>query len=136
MGLTARANRSSLETNKIYIWAPPTPAKDPEDTSKSQLDGWTPLATAHVACIDEVDIAHRTVSTVGWHFGLPPKHPQRPRNVGLNMALLSGAAGCLHNRVVAADAIKSGEDMIGELPDGKAMPAPEIEHASIRAGIR
>src|SRR5262249_698482 len=69
------------------------------------------------------------------HFWLPLKHPARPRDVGFNMALLSRAAWCIHDRVIAAAAAESGKDVIGELPDGKALTAPQIEHASKGGGI-
>jgi len=52
------------------------------------------------------------------------------------MTLLSGPTGCVHGRIIAVTAVESGEDMIGELPDGKALAAPQIDHASIGFAIR
>src|SRR5262249_54219743 len=69
------------------------------------------------------------------HFWLPPKHLARPRDVGFDMARLSRAAPRVHDRVSAVPAAESRKDVIGELPDGKALTAPQVEHASIGGGI-
>src|SRR5262249_14975441 len=66
---------------------------------------------------------------------LPAYDGTCPGAIGVHMALLALPLGCIQNCVVRTRATEGGQSLVGQLIDGEAATAADVENQSIAGGI-